>query len=143
MYAAGILLSTVVAAQIVQPLVHEVLFLKETEVTLPDDEWRILLRIDLSRYHDIISTVKSYLLLTEQRKQAITPVAELKQIELLLNTLDSRIDEFHQVLPRLDARRGLINIGGKILKTLFGTATDSDVHLLHDVVNDLHQRMLT
>ena len=69
MYAAGILLSTVVAAQIVQPLVHEVLFLKETEVTLPDDEWRILLRIDLSRYHDIISTVKADLLLVEQRKK--------------------------------------------------------------------------
>jgi len=79
------------------------------------------------------------LLLVEQRKQAFTPISELKQIELLLYTLDSRLKEFHQVLPRLDARRGLINIGGKILKTLFGTAIDSDVHLLHDVVNDLHQ----
>ena len=75
--------------------------------------------IDLSTYHDIISTVKSDFLLIEQRKQVFTPVAELKQIELLLNTLDSRLDEFHQVLRRLDARRGLINIGGKILKTLF------------------------
>ena len=35
---------------------------------------------------------------------------------------------------------GLINIGGEILKTLFGTATNSDVHLLHDVVNDLQQK---
>jgi len=26
------------------------------------------------------------------------------------------------------------------LKTLLGIAIDSDVHLLHDVVNDLHQR---
>jgi len=26
------------------------------------------------------------------------------------------------------------------LKTLFGTSIDFDVHLLHDVVNDLHQR---
>ena len=43
-------------------------------------------------------------------------------------------------MPRLDTRRGLINIGGKILKTLFGAAIDSGVHLLHDVVNDLHQR---
>ena len=84
MYVAGILLSTIVAAQIVQPLDHAVLFLKETEIILSDDEWRILLLIDLSTYHDIISTVKSDLLLIEQRKQAFTPVAELKQIELLL-----------------------------------------------------------
>jgi len=100
----------------------------------------IWLRIDLSTYHDFISTVKSDLLLIEQRKQAFIPVSELKQIELLLYTLDSRLNELHQVLPRLDTRRGLINIGGKILKTLFGTSIDSDVHLLHDVVNDLHQR---
>jgi len=78
-------MSTIVAAQIFQPLDHAVLFLKETEVILSDDEWWILQRIDLSTYHDIISTVKSDLLLIEQRKQAFTPVAELKQIELLLN----------------------------------------------------------
>jgi hypothetical protein len=140
LYVTGILLSTIVAAQIVQPLDNAFLFLKETEVTLSDDEWHILLRIDLSTYHDIISTVKSDLLLVERQKQAFTPISELKQIELLLHTLDSRLNEFHQVLPRLDARRGLINIGGKILKTLFGTVTDSDVHLLHDVVNNLQQR---
>ena len=69
MYVAGILLCTIVAAQIVQPLDHAVLFLKETEVTLSDDEWRILLRIDLTMYHDIISTVKADLLLVEQRKK--------------------------------------------------------------------------
>ena len=106
MYVTGILLSTIVAAQIVQPLDNAVLFLKETEVTLLDDEWRILLRIDLSMYHDIISTVKSDLLLIEQQKQAFTPLSELKQIELLLYTLDTRLNEFHQVLPRLDTRRG-------------------------------------
>ena len=79
MYVTGILLSTIVAVQIVHPLDHVVLFLKETEVILSDEEWRILLRIDLSTYHDI-STVKSDLLLIEQRKQVFTPVAELKQI---------------------------------------------------------------
>jgi len=61
----------------------------------------------------------------------------------MLYTLDSRQNEFHQVLPRLDTRRSLINIGGTILKTLFGNAIDSDLLLLHDVVNDLHQRILT
>ena len=34
----------------------------------------------------------------------------------------------------------MVNIGGKILKTLFGIAIDSDVHLLHDIDNDLHER---
>jgi hypothetical protein len=40
-------------------------------------------------------------------------------------------------LPRLDPRRGLINVAGVVLKSLFGTAIDSDVRALNDVVNDL------
>jgi len=48
LYVTGILLSTIVAVQIVHPLDHVVLFLKETEVILSDEEWRIFQRIDLS-----------------------------------------------------------------------------------------------
>jgi len=51
--------------------------------------------------------------------------------------LESKHYDFHQVLPRLDRQRALVNIGGKILKALFGTATTSDIHLLPDVQNEL------
>jgi hypothetical protein len=37
----------------------------------------------------------------------------------------------------LNPRRGLLNLGGNILKFLFGSATVSDVHLFHVVVSDL------
>jgi hypothetical protein len=40
-------------------------------------------------------------------------------------------------LPTLDPRRGLINIAAVALKSLFGTAIESDVRLLNDVVNEL------
>ena len=70
---------------------HAVLFLKETDIVLTSDEWRIALNIDLSTYHDTIATVKSDLLLVEQQKQAFTPVTELQQVERLLYILDSRL----------------------------------------------------
>ena len=54
-----------------------------------------------------------------------------------MNILERKLYDFYQVLPRLDRRRALVNFGGKILKTLFGTATTSDIHLLHDVLNVL------
>jgi hypothetical protein len=110
--------------------------MKETDIVLTSDEWRIALSIELSAYHDIVATVKSELLLVEQQKQAFTPVSEL-QVERLLYVLDSRLNEFYQILPRLDTRRGLINIVGVALKLLFGTAIDSDVRALNDVVNEL------
>jgi hypothetical protein len=52
---------------------------------------------------------------------------ELKQIEALLQILESKLHDFYQILTRLDRRRGLINLGGTALKALFGTATISDI----------------
>ena len=77
------------------------------------------------------------MLLVEQQKQAFTPVTEL-QVELLLYLLDSRLNEFLQILPRLDPKRGLINIAGVALKSLFGTAVDSNVRLLNDVISECY-----
>ena len=55
----------------------------------------------------------------------------------MLATLDARLNDFQQVLPRLDPRRGLLDLGGLILKQMFGTATVSD---LHEVLDELRQK---
>ena len=59
----------------------------------------------------------------------LSPMSELKQIEILLNILESRLLNFQQMLPKLDNRRGILNFGGTILQTLFGIATVSDLHM--------------
>jgi hypothetical protein len=74
LYVTGFLLNVQIAAEIVQPLSHAVLFFKETDIVLTSDAWRVVLNIDLSTYHDIISIVESDLLLMEQQKQAYTPI---------------------------------------------------------------------
>jgi len=51
--------------------------------------------------------------------------------------------EFHQVLPRLDRRRVLVNFGGTILKAQFGTATVDRVPIYHSFLRHIkksHQR---
>jgi len=40
----------------------------------------------------------------------------------------------------LHSRRSLIDLGGTILRTLFGTATLTDLHLLHDTLDELKSR---
>jgi len=57
-----------------------------------------------------------------------------------LQTLDSKQLEFNKFLPRLDRRRGLINLGGTVFKILFGTATISDIQELHTVFDDLQTK---
>jgi len=59
---------------------------------------------------------------------------------MLLQTLKSKLQNFNQFLHRVDLRRGLVNFGETILKTMFRTATVSDIHKLHDVFNELHSR---
>jgi hypothetical protein len=99
---------------------------------LTNDVWHIVINVDLEPYEDIIATIKEELTNVEEQKREFTSVTELKQIEILLMTLESRLQSFKQILPRLDRRRSLLN-----LETLFGTATISDVNSLHNVLNEL------
>ena len=75
-------LNVVVAEPFVQTLNCTVVFLKETEIVVTSDTWRIALNIDLSTYHEIISTIRTDLFLVEQQRKEFTPTFELKQIEI-------------------------------------------------------------
>jgi len=75
--------------------------------------------------------------LIESQKQEFTPISELKEIETLLNTLEVRLHNFQHGLPRLNRRRSLLNFGGTILKSVFGTATIHDINSLHEKLNGL------
>ena len=111
-----------------QPLNHSVIFMKERDVVLSNDQWRVAVNVNLSTYYEVLSTVKSDLLAVEQQRKEFTATSELKQMELFVPILDDKLHDFYQTLPRTDPRRGLLNLGGNILKTIFGTATVSDAH---------------
>jgi len=64
----------------------------------------------------------------------------MRQIEALLNTLEDKLHNFRQILPKLDCRRSLISLGDTVLKALFGTATIADVHQLHKTLDNLQSR---
>jgi hypothetical protein len=93
--------------------------------------WHVVVDINTNAYEEIISTIKGDLLLVENQKKEFTLISELKQTDSLLNTLEQKLYDFYQILPKLDSRRGLIDFGGTILRTLFGTATLTDIHSLH------------
>jgi tRNA splicing ligase len=108
---------------------------KERYVILSNDHWRFAVNVNLSTYNEVLSTLKSDLLAIEKQRKEFTSISELKQIELFVRILEDKINDFYQILPRPDPRRGLINLGGNILKSIFGTATVSDVHELHSVLD--------
>jgi hypothetical protein len=124
----------------IETLDHSVLFLKEADIALTNDDWRVAIDLDLSVYHEVISTIRTDLHAFEILRQEFTSISELKQVGILLQTLDSKLREFNKFLARLDRRRGLLNLGGTVLKTLFGTATISDIQELHSTFGDLKSK---
>jgi len=72
----------------------------------------------------------------EQRKE-FTTLSELKQIQDLLNSLESRVGNLNQVLSRLDSRRGLLDLGGNVLRSSFVVATIAELQQLHLTLDEL------
>jgi hypothetical protein len=117
-----------------------VIFLKESDIVVTNDAWHIAVNFNMSAYQEVISTIRSDILIVERQKQEFTPMAELKQTETLLQTLETKLSNFYQFLPRLDRRRALVGFGGTALKFLFGTATQADVRSLHSALNELQSK---
>ena len=64
---------------------------------------------------------------------------ELRHLETILASLENKLRDLKEFLPKRDRRRGLINAGGSILKVLFGTATGMNLSELHNAI-DVMQR---
>jgi hypothetical protein len=133
----GCILSITSADPSVQTLNGSVVFLEETDIFLTDDSWRITIEIDINPYEEAISTIRADLLAVKQLRKNVTFTSELQSIETLMTTLESKLHSFKQILPKLDPRRGLLNLGGTMLKALFGIAVVSDVTQLHNIFDEL------
>jgi hypothetical protein len=85
----------------------------------------------------MISAISSDLILINQEGKEFSSASELSQVAILLHTLEAKFSYFLQILPKPDRRRGVLNFGGTVLRTLFGTATLGDVSQLHETIDGL------
>ena len=139
MYVTGMLLCTVGAEVTNTPLNHSVVFVKEKDLFLTSDYWRIVVNFDLTAYEDATSTLREDLSQMEEITKRTFPIGELRHVESALSSLESKLAGLREFLPKADKRRGLIDAGGSILKALFGVATVVDLSDLHTTI-DVMQR---
>jgi len=132
--------SAVTAESFIQHLIHSVLFLKDRDIVLSSDAWHVALGLNVSTYEDVLSTIKSDLSIILLNKQDFTPISELRQVETLLDNLETKLYQFKQLFPKKETRRSLMNFGGTVLRTLFGTATVADLHRLHEALGELQDK---
>ena len=87
--------------------------MKQEDIILTDDVWHVTTELDVNSYEEAVLTIRNDLRVIYESKREFTSIAELRQIEVLLDTLETRIHNFHHRLPKPDNRRGMMNIGAR------------------------------
>jgi hypothetical protein len=143
MYVSGLLMCYVGAEVINSPLNHSVLFVKEKDLILTSDYWKIIVNFDLMPYEDVITTLREDLRQLKEATRRTLPIGELRYVETALSAVENKLADLKEYLPKADKRRGFLDIGGTFLKTLFGNATVADLSDLHATLDDLHKKLDT
>jgi len=55
-----------------------VIFMKERDVVLSNNQWRVAVNVNLSTYHEVFSTVNLDLLAEKQQRKEFTSVSEIR-----------------------------------------------------------------
>jgi hypothetical protein len=65
---------------------------------------------------------------------------EVQRFQSVLDSLEGKVFNLKQFLPKPGKKRGWINLGGRLLQVLFGTAKTADLEELHSTVNCLSKK---
>jgi hypothetical protein len=110
-------------SQIEQP----VAFLRQKDVVLSDDRWLALISFNLTQHASVLTELERNLHAVREAAAQSTSIGETRQVKEALRALQEKLANIQRFLPRPPRKRGLLNVGGTILKTLFGTATVVDL----------------
>ena len=66
---------------------------------MTNDAWHVTAELSVRFYEEAISTIRDDLRLMHEQRKEFTSIAELKQIEVLLGTLESTLRSFYSSCP--------------------------------------------
>ena len=122
------------------PLNHSVIFIKEADITLTSDYWKVVLNFRLAPYEEAIEILRTDLAAVVELAHPTPLIEELHQVQTAVNSLESKLISLKQFLLKAERKIGWINAGGSFLKVLFGTHTTADLADLHATVDTLSQK---
>jgi hypothetical protein len=71
LFVTGCLLSLIVAEIHIQPLNHSIAFLKERDIVLSSDTWRVAVGLVINTYEEAISAIRAYVLMIEDHRKEL------------------------------------------------------------------------
>jgi hypothetical protein len=91
------------------PLNHSVVFVKEQDVILTNDNWSPIVHYVLAEYEEAITTLHEDLTLVKGFARRTTPIGELRQVDQTLISFEDKLANLKLYFPKVDRRRGWIN----------------------------------
>lgn len=133
-----------------QVLKRGTIFMKEEDILLTGDKWTIVVTISTAEYDVALKGMKTLIthidkhvvpnLDAETRKVGINDI-EIQRIKDLYSDFETQVQSFKKLLPPKNmngrSKRGLINLGGKVMKVLFGTMDSADLESINKDVTAL------
>ncbi|XP_039297831.1 uncharacterized protein LOC120354554 [Nilaparvata lugens] len=125
-------------------------FVQQGEILLTGDHWRIIVSLNIMEICQGITNLCLHIKDTQQTWWKATKcIPDLGVHEGFLRRLlqpGQQLEEAGQalmeLLPTSQERRGLFNIGGKLLRVIFGTAEEDDVDHLRLSLEHTNQRTM-
>jgi hypothetical protein len=131
----------IVGAEVVnKPLDGSVSFVKNNDVYVTSDYWRIVVPFGFVDYEEVVTQLRTETFELQETAKLTAPAGELQHLKKALNCLEGKLRSLKEFLSRADRRRVSINTGGSALKWLFGIATVMDLDGLHYTVDALHRK---
>jgi hypothetical protein len=113
--------------------------IKRQDVVLTSDDWKIVLNIDTRNYDRSLTELRAGVQEIARPSLYLVHKHELEQINNLLNSLEEKLTACESLLPRSKSKysRGLFDMGGKMLKYVFGVATVQAMQHVSSIVKEL------
>jgi hypothetical protein len=99
-----------------------------------------VVHLNLTPYEEAVTTLREDLTITQEATRHSARLDEVHRVNMALEALEGKLEILKGFLPKAHRRRGFLDIGGSVLRVLFGVATVSDLSGLHDTVNTLNER---
>lgn len=125
-----------------------ILFKKMEDSLISDNSWKIILDFDISELKKELEPLHvAFKNMERLLKDSVNvwdedPDSDFIRLKSNLDAYKQDLDDLFMLLPFQDiaehrSKRGLINVGGYVLKWLFGVPTDEDLNLVNDRINEL------
>jgi hypothetical protein len=126
------------AAQVInKPLNQSVIFVNECDVALTSDSWKVVVHFNHTPYDQAIATLHEDLKGIYDITCHSWQFDEVQRVQSGLDSLEGKLFNLKQFLPKPGEKRGWINLGGSLFQVLFGTATTADLEGLNSTINSL------